>query len=66
MHHAPRDALMVEVEDLFAEVEVLEQRRAAKAHLKRIEIVRDRPANQGRRPAFPLYYKDGRRVTTRP
>ena len=44
MHHALRDALMVEVEDLFAEVEVLEQRRAAKAHLKRIEIVRDRPA----------------------
>jgi len=44
MHHALRDTLMVEVEDLFAEVEVLEQRRAAKTHLKRIEIVRDRPA----------------------
>src|SRR5688572_7377028 len=47
MHHALRDALMVEVEDLFAEVEVLEQRRAARAGLERVLIVADRTALRG-------------------
>ena len=38
------DALVVEVEDLLAEVEVFQQRRAAGADPERVLVVRDRDA----------------------
>ena len=41
------DALVVEVEDLLAEVEVLEQRRAALADAQRVLVVGDRHALLG-------------------
>ena len=44
VHDALRDALVVEVGDLLAEVEVLEQRRAALAGLQRVLVVVDRNA----------------------
>jgi hypothetical protein len=36
VHHALRDALMVEVDDLLPQVEVFQQRRAASARLERV------------------------------
>ena len=47
MHHALGDALMVEMEDLFAEMEILEHGRATRADLQRILIIGDRPALRG-------------------
>src|SRR3546814_12718608 len=44
MHHALRNALMVEVEDLLAKVEVLQRGRPAMADLQRVLVVGDRPA----------------------
>ena len=44
------DALVVEVEDLLAEVEVLEQRRAALADPQRVLVVGDRDALLRRQP----------------
>ena len=41
MHHALRDALVVEVGDLLAEDEVLQQGRAARPRLQRVLVVRD-------------------------
>ena len=55
MHDPLGNALMVEVEDLLAEMEIFEQRRAARADLERILIVRHRPAlggGQNRHVAF--------------
>ena len=51
MHDALGDALVVEVGDLLAKDEVLEQRRAAQARLQRVLIVRDRDALVGREDA---------------
>ena len=45
------DALVIEVGDLLAKDEVLEQRRAAEARLQRVLIVRDRNALVGREHA---------------
>ena len=50
VHHPLGDALVVEVEDLLAEVEVLEQRRAALAHPQRVLIVSDRDPLLRRQP----------------
>ena len=47
MHHALGNALVVEVEDLLAEMEILDQRRAARADLQRVLVVRDRAALRG-------------------
>jgi hypothetical protein len=47
MDHALRDALVVEVEDLFPEMEVLERGRAAPAGLQGILVVGDRAALRG-------------------
>ena len=47
VHDALGDALVVEVEDLLAEVEVLQQRRAALADLQRVLVVGDRHALRG-------------------
>ena len=47
MHHALGNALMVEVEDLFAEVEIFQQGRAARALAQRILVVGDRNALLG-------------------
>ena len=47
MHHALGNALVVEVEDLLAEMEILKCRRATRADLQRILIVRNRPALRG-------------------
>ena len=44
MHHPLGDALMVEVEDLLAEVEVFQERRAARPDLQRVLVVRHRAA----------------------
>ena len=44
MHDALRDALVIEMGDLLAQDEILEQRRAARAALERILIVGDRDA----------------------
>ena len=44
MHDPLWNALMVEVEDLLAEMEVLEQRGSARADLERVLIVRNRSA----------------------
>ena len=44
VHDPLRDALVVEVEDLLAEVEVLEQRRSAFAGTERVLVVGDRNA----------------------
>ena len=46
--HPLGDPLVVEVEDLLAEVEVLEQRRAALAHAQRVLVVGDRHPLLGR------------------
>ena len=48
VHHALGNALVVEVEDLLAEMEVLERRRSTRADLQRVLIVGDRPALGGR------------------
>ncbi len=48
MHDALGNALVVEVEDLLAEMKVLDQRRTARADLQRVLIVRDRSALCGR------------------
>ena len=48
VHDALGDALVVEVEDLLAEVEVLEQRRPALADPQRVLVVGDRHALRGR------------------
>ena len=48
MHDALGNALVVEVEDLLAEVEILDQRRPALADLQRVLVVRDRAALRGR------------------
>ena len=47
MNHALRNALMVEMEDLLAEMKVLDQGRTARADLQRVLIVRDRAALGG-------------------
>src|SRR5690606_28810696 len=47
MNDALGDALMVEVEDLLAEMEILEQRRAARALLEAVLVVGDRHAMLG-------------------
>ena len=54
VHDALRDALVIEVGDLLAEDEVLEQRRAAQARLERVLVVGDRHALVGRERAGPL------------
>ena len=51
MHNPLGDALVVEVGDLLAKDEVLEQRRAAEARLQRVLIVRDGDALVGREHA---------------
>ena len=51
MDDALGNALVVEVGDLFAEDEVLEQRRTAKARLERVLVVADRHALIGRQRA---------------
>ena len=48
VHHALRDALVVEVGDLLPQVEVLQQRRAARARLQRVVGV-GQPQTLGRR-----------------
>ena len=48
MHDALGDALVVEVRDLLAQDEVLEQRRAAQPGLQRVLVVGDRHALVGR------------------
>ena len=48
VHDPLGDPLVVEVEDLLAEVEVLEQRRAALADPQRVLVVGDRHALCGR------------------
>ena len=50
VHHALGNALVIEVEDLLAEVEILEQRRAALADLQGVLIVGDRNALLRRQP----------------
>ena len=55
MDDALGNALVVEVEDLLAEMEVLDQRRAARADLQRVLVVGDRAAlrrGQDRRVAL--------------
>ena len=47
MHHPLGNALVVEMEDLLAEMEVLEQRRPARPDLERVLIVRNRSALRG-------------------
>src|SRR5262245_26910423 len=47
MHHALGDPLVVEMEDLFPEVEVFQQGRAAHAGLQRILVVGNRTALGG-------------------
>ena len=42
MYDALRDALMVEMEDLFAEVEIFEKGRSARARLERVLVIVDR------------------------
>ena len=44
MHHALRDAFVVEVEDLLAEVEILQQGRTARADPQGVLVVGDRDA----------------------
>jgi hypothetical protein len=44
VHNALRNALVIEVKDLFAEVEILNQRWPAWADLQRILVVRNRAA----------------------
>ena len=61
VHDALGDALVVEVEDLLAEVEVLEQRRAALADPQRVLVVGDRNALLGGQPAGPLRPPGGSR-----
>ena len=51
MDDALGDALVVEVRDLLAEDEVLEQRRPAQARLQRVLVVGDRHALVGRQLA---------------
>ncbi len=48
VHDALRDALMVEMADLFAQDEVFEQGRTTQAGLQRMLVVRDRDALVGR------------------
>ena len=47
MNDALGDSLVVEMEDLLAEMEVFEQRRPARPDLERILVVGDRPALRG-------------------
>src|SRR6185312_9244396 len=47
MYHALGNALMIEVGDLLAEDEILQQARAAHAALQRVLVVRDRDALVG-------------------
>jgi hypothetical protein len=42
VHDALRDTLMVEVKDLFAEVEIFERGRSARSDTQRILVVGDR------------------------
>ena len=44
MHHPLGNALMVEMGDLFAQMEIFEQSRAALARFQRVLVVRDRQA----------------------
>ena len=56
MHDPLGNALVVEMENLLAEMEVLDQRRPARADLERVLVVRDRAAlrrGQDRRIACP-------------
>ena len=48
MHDALGNALVVEVEDLLAEMEILDQRRPALADLQRVLVVGNRAALGGR------------------
>ena len=50
VHHPLRDALMVEVEDLLAEMEVLQHTRAALASPQSVLVVGDHDALLGRQP----------------
>ena len=52
VHDALRNALVIEVRDLFAQDEVFEQRRTAQARLERILVVRDGHALIGRERAI--------------
>jgi hypothetical protein len=52
MHNPLRDALVIEVRDLLAKDEVLEQRRPAEARLQRVLVVRDGDALVGREHAL--------------
>ena len=51
MHDALGNALVIEVRDLLAQDEVLEQRRAAQPGLERVLVVGDRHALVGRQRA---------------
>ena len=53
VHHALGDPLVVEVEDLLAEREVLEQRRPPLAGLQRVLVIGDRDALLRREPRCP-------------
>ena len=47
MDDALWDPLVVEMEDLFAEMEILDQGRSTRADLERILVIRDRSALSG-------------------
>jgi hypothetical protein len=51
MHNPLGDALVIEMRDLLAKDEVLEERRAAEAGLQRVLVVRDGDALIGREQA---------------
>ena len=57
VHHPLGNAFMVEVEDLLAEMEVLEQRRTAVADLQRVLIVGDGDPLLRRQPHAALAHR---------
>lgn len=68
VHDALRNALMIEMEDFFAEMKILEQRRAARARLQRVLIVGNGNALLRRKRVLPFGNKlmrfAGRRLWT--
>jgi hypothetical protein len=58
------DPLMVEVGDLLAEVEVLEQRRPSGSGFERVLIIVDRDALVGRQPRRAGVIRDGPQLDT--
>ena len=65
VHHALRDALVVEVRDLLAEVVVLQQHRAARAGLERVVGVAQPRPLRGREVGALLPVRDRRRAGLR-